>query len=124
MSDGSSQSYTAGLEPANIDERPFAALATRVECLKALDTGAAFDLVICGGGLTAAMTAHQLALEGIRVLVLESGYFGVRGVAMRNIFASTLARQPLDEVRRQVLGERATHLLALRLGAQVADERA
>ena len=99
MSDGSSQSYTAGLEPANIDERPFAALATRVECLKALDTGAAFDLVVCGGGLTAAMTAHQLALEGIRVLVLESGYFGVRGVAMRNIFASTLARQPLDLAR-------------------------
>lgn len=99
MTGADSLGYTAGLEPENTDERPFAALPSRADCLKALESGAAFDLVICGGGLSAAMTAHQLALEGIRVLVLETGFFGVRGVSMRNAFTSTLARQPLELVR-------------------------
>ena len=43
---------------------------------KAIEEQKSFDLVVCGGGLTAAMTAHQLALEGVKVLVLETGFFG------------------------------------------------
>lgn len=116
MTTESSIGYTAGLEPENIDERPFAALPSRSECLRALEDGAAFDLIVCGGGLTAAMTAHQLALEGIRVLVLETGYFGVRGVAMRNVFANTLARQPLDFVR----GYRAVSQLSKTIAPHLA----
>lgn len=122
MSKASSTSYTAGLEPANLDERPFAALATRAECLNAIESGRAFDLVVCGGGLTAALTAQQLALEGIRVLVLESGYFGVRGVAMRNIFASTLARQPLDLLRGYRAVSKLSRTVAPHLASVVTAE--
>ena len=91
--------YSGALEPANVDTRPFAALPNRAECLRAVEERKSFDLVICGGGLTAAMAAHQLALEGIRVLVLETGYFGVRGVSWRTTFAATLARHPLNVLK-------------------------
>lgn len=99
MTSGLFSQYTAGLQPANADERPFAALMARQECIAALGERKAFDLVVCGGGLTAAMAAHQLALEGLRVLVLETGFFGGRGLSWRHSFARSLATSPLDVVR-------------------------
>jgi glycine/D-amino acid oxidase-like deaminating enzyme len=99
MSSESVSFYSQELEPVNVDERPFSALPNRRECLKAIAEQKSFDLVVCGGGLTAAMTAHQLALEGVRVLVLETGFFGSRGVSWRTTFATTLARAPLDLLR-------------------------
>jgi len=56
--------------------RPFSTLPTRRECLDRLHNARGFDLVVLGGGLTGAVTAHQAALVGINVLVLHSSYFG------------------------------------------------
>lgn len=54
----------------------FPNLPSRVECFQRVAQAKGYDLVVLGGGLTGAVTAHQASLLGIRVLVLHESYFG------------------------------------------------
>lgn len=57
-------------------EQLFANLPSRAECMQRVAQAKGYDLVVLGGGLTGAVTAHQASLLGMRVLVLHESYFG------------------------------------------------
>jgi hypothetical protein len=68
--------YSGADAESGADEKPFPNLPDRTDCWRRVAEARGYDLVIMGGGLTAAVTAHQAALLGIRVLVLHESYFG------------------------------------------------
>jgi hypothetical protein len=75
-------------------EQLFPNLPDRAQCFQRVAQSKGYDLVILGGGLTGAVTAHQASLLGIRVLVLHESYFGSTAqkwsVGYRNLFRSPL----------------------------------
>lgn len=85
-------------ESEEADESPFALLPKRAQCVETLVTNPNFDLLILGGGLTGALVAHQAALQGIRVLLLESKYCGSHALSWDHRISHLLRVAP-----RQVL---------------------
>ena len=115
--------YTSELgEQPNLDSRPFSTLTSRAGCLEQLGENRNFDLVILGGGLTAALTAHQLALRGIRVLVLEARYFGAHGVAWRNSLSGAVRTKPLDIMRGLASLRAFSHTIAPHLSSLTSPD--
>lgn len=91
--------YQRDLEPANTDDGPFAALLSREAVLAQLCEPRPFDLVVLGGGCMGALAARDAALHGLRVLVLETGFFGERSERWRDSFLRAL-RQPTPAIVR------------------------
>lgn len=90
------------------DETPFALLPKRAQCIEALVADPNFDLLILGGGLTGALVAHQAALQGIRVLLLDSQYFGSRALSWDHRVSHLLRGSPRQALKgRKVLRELA-----------------
>ena len=54
---------------------PFSHLPTRSEILSLLEKNTPIDVIIIGSDLTSALTAHLLAINGIRVLLVAPGRF-------------------------------------------------
>jgi hypothetical protein len=101
------------------DAVPFAALPTRNDVLNGIGENRNFDLLILGGGLTGALIAHEATLQGIRVLLLERGYFGVDALSWDVRIAHQLRSDPMGLIRarrtlKEVTTQRAPHL-ALRM---------
>lgn len=99
------------------DALPFAALATRSDVLKGIKATRNFDLLILGGGLTGALIAHEATLQGIRVLLLERGYFGVDALSWDVRIAHQFRSNPRSLIRarralKEVATERAPHLVS------------
>jgi hypothetical protein len=107
-----------GLEAQRKDaERPFAALPTRAEVLSSITTDRNVDLLILGGGLTAALVAHQATLRGIKVLALTASFFGDRALSWKPRIAHLLRTRPLEVLRgrstlRVLEKEIAPHLIS------------
>lgn len=80
-------------------EAPFAALPTREDLLKALGENQNFDLLVLGGGLTGALVAHQAALQDIKVLLLDSDFFGASSISWRHRIAKSLRSRPMEALR-------------------------
>ena len=77
-------------------QAPFSALPTREGALRALNDNSNFDLLILGGGLTGALVAHQAALQDVRVLLIDSDWFGARSISWCHRIAKMLRAQPLE----------------------------
>ncbi len=75
-------------------EQIFPNLPDRAQCFQRVAQSKGYDLVILGGGLTGAVTAHQASLLGIRALVLHESYFGSTAqkwsVGYRDLFRAPL----------------------------------
>jgi len=108
-----------GINPSDVvdDTAPFVTLTTRTQVLEKLANNQNFDLLILGGGLTGSLVAHEAALQGIRVLLLEQGYFGADALAWNVRISRQLRAAPRELFRaRQALkmlsSQRAPHLVA------------
>jgi hypothetical protein len=91
--------YDLASDASRSQEAPFAALPTREDILKELGDRSSFDLLILGGGLTGALVAHQASLQDIKVLLLDSDYFGASSISWRHRIAKTLRSRPVDALR-------------------------
>lgn len=96
---------------ANVDdEAPFSAVSSRTEALERVRESRNFDLLILGGGLTGALVAHEASLQGIKVLLLECGYFGSDAVSWDVRISHQLRSSPVGLFRAAgVLKALATH---------------
>lgn len=99
------------------DTVPFATLATRTQVLQKLADKRNFDLLILGGGLTGSLVAHEAALQGIRVLLLEQGYFGADALAWNVRISRKLRACPRELFRawqtfKMLSSQRAPHLVS------------
>lgn len=99
------------------DSVPFATLPTRVQVLQRIIENRNFDLLILGGGLTGAVLAHEAALRGISVLLLEREYLGRDALSWDLRIAHQLRKKPSELLRARaalqgLIGERAQHLTA------------
>jgi hypothetical protein len=106
---------------ANVaDSDPFSALPTRAQSLKTLEQGGVFDLVVLGGGLLGAAVAHEAALHGVKVLLLERGFFGGDALSWDVRIAHFLRMRPRELFRApqaltMLADIRAPHLVSARL---------
>ena len=98
--------YQRDLAPANTDDGPFATLLSREAALAQLSEPRAFDLVVIGGGCMGALAARDAALHGLRVLILETGFFGERSERWRDSFLRAL-RQPAPAIVRAAFALKA-----------------
>ncbi len=75
-------------------ERLFANLSDRAQCFERVAQAKGYDLVVLGGGLTGAVTAHQASLLGMRVLMLHESFFGstaqLWSIGYRDLFRAPL----------------------------------
>ncbi len=108
-----------GLESGEVldDNVPFVNLATRPQVLARIQENRNFDLLILGGGFTGALVAHEAALQGIKVLLLEQGSFGADALSWEIRLAQQLRSNPRELFRaRSALNtlkrERAPHLVS------------
>jgi hypothetical protein len=97
------------------DSEPFINLPTRHEQLKKLSENINFDLLILGGGLSGVVLAHEAALQGIKVLCLESGFFASDALSWDARLARQLRNKPLGvlaaaKVIKKVANDIAPHL--------------
>lgn len=112
--------YTSGEDAAQKNERPFASLVSRADALRLMGEEEKFDLVVVGGGLTGVTVARDATLQGCRVLLLESGYFGERGSAWRESIAQMMWANPWRLIRtirslKAVTDQFAPHLVTFRV---------
>ena len=106
--------YATELEPSNTDDRPFATLLNRDAIFKKLGARTSLDVLVIGGGGVGALVARDAALRGLRVLVVERGFFGDRAERWRGRFSlavrSEVARMLGSALRirslsRRILGD-------------------
>lgn len=106
--------YQEGTSPVNVDEGPFATLPSRRAILESLQEVPEVDAVIVGGGSAGALIARDAALRGLRVALIERGFFGDRAAPWRGSFlqaarerlsALLLSGWELRGVSRRVLGD-------------------
>lgn len=103
--------------PPAEETAPFSVVPRRADNLASLRENPNVDLLILGGGLTGALVAHQAALQGVRVLVLERRYCGDRALSWDHRIAQLLRVAPrhflLGRSQWKVLAESvAPHLVA------------
>jgi hypothetical protein len=99
------------------DSVPFVTLPTRTRLLQRLEENRNFDLLILGGGLMGALLAHEAALGGIKVLLLERGYFGQGALNWDVRIARQMRKGPLELLRARnslkiITKQRAPHLIS------------
>jgi hypothetical protein len=106
--------YPTELEPSNTDDGPFATLLNRDAIFKKLGARTSLDVLVIGGGGVGALVARDAALRGLRVLVVERGFFGDRAERWRGRFSlavrSEVARMLGSALRirslsRRILGD-------------------
>lgn len=117
MSDQMASLYEVDIEEGMNDGAPYATLPTRAQCLHAIKERGAFDLLVLGGGLTGATVAHEAALQGISVLLLEPRFFGIDALSWDVRIAYYLRVRPLEVFRSssafKILSRtRAPHLIS------------
>jgi hypothetical protein len=99
------------------DSVPFVTLTTRPQVLARIKENRNFDLLILGGGLTGAVLAHEAALQGIKVLLLERGSFGADALSWDVRIMQQLRSNPRELFRaraalRSIATERAPHVVS------------
>ncbi len=134
MSDQMASLYEIDIEEGVNDGAPYSALATRAASLRALKERNVVDLLVLGGGLTGATVAHEAALQGISVLLLESRFFGIDALSWDVRLAYYLRVRPCEVLRSKsafafLSRSRSPHLISAlptdshknsRLGAALA----
>jgi hypothetical protein len=113
--------YALDSHPKNGDA-PFATLATRAESLSALPTGRNFDLLILGGGVTAAVVAHQAALREIKVLVLHPSFFGDRALSWKPRISHLQRTRPMEVLRGRATLQGLEKIVAPHLVANAPED--
>jgi hypothetical protein len=116
MSDQMLSLYELHIKDGVNDGDPFSTLPSRRDILEQLGERKAFDLLVLGGGLTGALVAHEAALQGISVLLLEEQFFGADALSWDVRIAQTLRMRPWELLRskrafRIIASERAAHLV-------------
>jgi hypothetical protein len=109
--------YESELPPSVSDADPFSTLPTRDQNLRNLAQSNAYDLLVLGGGLLGATVAHEAALHGIKVVLLEGAFFGIDALSWDVRIAHTLRSRPWELFRaRRALSmladSRAPHLVS------------
>jgi hypothetical protein len=109
--------YGVGVDEQLDDSVPFVNLPSREQVLQRIGENKNFDLLIFGGGLTGAVLAHEAALKGIKVLLLERGYFGADALSWGVRIAAQMRSSPACLLRarttfKDLAGQRAPHLIA------------
>lgn len=99
------------------NEAPFSRIATRSEQVQKLQVQKNFDIILYGAGLTNALIAHEAALHGFSVLMLDSKSVASGAVSwdfhsILNLFNAPLnvlrARRVIHQLRKGI----APHLIA------------
>ncbi len=109
--------YGIGVNEQLDDSVTFVNLPSREQILNRIVENKNFDLLILGGGLTGAVLAHEAALKGIKVLLLERGYFGADALSWDLRIAAQMRRSPACLLRaraafKALISQRAPHLIA------------
>lgn len=91
--------YTGEGERPHGEEGPFGSLLSRDQAFRIMESGARFDLVIFGCGLSGVAVAREAALEGAQVLLIDPGYPGAYGCAWRESIVREMHRSPWSSVR-------------------------
>ena len=91
--------YTGEGERPHGEEGPFDSLLSRNEAFRIMESGARFDLVVFGCGLSGVAIAREAALEGAQVLVIDPSYPGANACAWRESIVRELRRSPWSLVR-------------------------
>jgi hypothetical protein len=117
MSDQMASLYEVDIEEGVNDGAPYATLPNRAQCLSALKERNVFDLLVIGGGLTGVTVAHEAALQGISVLLLEPSFFGLDAVSWDVRLSYSLRLRPHEVIQSRsalkMLGRtRAPHLVS------------
>lgn len=99
MSDSLLSLYDENKELPPEQPMPYAHLLTRAQIFKEIASQPRYDVVVIGGGLSNLLVARDAALQGARVVVIEPGYFGQRGVAWGAQFMRALYTRPGDLIR-------------------------
>lgn len=99
------------------DSLPFVNLANRSQIFLRIKEDKNFDLLVLGGGLAGALIAHEAALQGINVLLLESGSFGADALSWDIRIAQQLRSNPRELLRaraplQSLKTYRAPHLVS------------
>jgi len=117
------------------DEGPFSALTSRAESLRIMESGARFDLIVFGCGLSGVAVAREAALKGAQVLLIDPAYPGANSSSWRDSIVRELRGAPWSLVRsaralRHAVVSLAPHLAIARrcdlsvsrgLGARLAS---
>jgi hypothetical protein len=116
MSDQMLSLYELHVKNGVNDGDPFSTLQTRRSIVEGFGEVKAFDLLVLGGGLTGALVAHEAALQGISVLLLEEKFFGVDALSWDVRIAQMVRARPWQLLRsrnalRLLSRCRAPHLL-------------
>lgn len=103
-------------DTASSDDTPFSRIPTRSEQLKKLQAQKSFDIILYGAGLTNALIAHEAALHGFSVLMLDSKSIASEALSwdfhsILNLFNSPLnlvrARRVMHQLKKRI----APHLV-------------
>ncbi len=127
--------YTGEGERPHGEEGPFGSLLSRDQAFRIMESGARFDLVIFGCGLSGVAVAREAALEGAQVLLIDPGYPGAHACAWRESLVREMHGSPWSLLRssralRHTVRSLAPHLAVARrcdlslcrgLGARLAS---
>jgi hypothetical protein len=121
MSDQMLSLYELHIKDGVNEGDPFSTLPTRRSILDGFNDNKAFDLLVLGGGLTGALVAHEAALQGVSVLLLEEKFFGVDALSWDVRIAQMVRMRPWQLLRSkgalQLLSRsRAPHLVSNLIG--------
>ncbi len=99
------------------DDAPFSRISTRSEQIQRLQSQKSFDIILYGAGLTNALIAHEAALHGFSVLMLDTESIGSNALSWDLHSILNLFNAPLNIVRaRRVMHQLkkgiAPHLVA------------
>jgi hypothetical protein len=85
------------------DKDIFSRIPTREHNIEKLSSGRAFDIILFGGGLTNALVAHEAAVRGFSVLLLDSKRIGVNALPWDFRIFENLVDAPLNVLRAKRL---------------------
>lgn len=91
--------YTGEGERPHGEEGPFGSLLSRDQAFRIMESGARFDLVVFGCGLSGVAVAREAALEGAQVLLIDPGYPGAHACSWRESIIREMCRSPWSLVR-------------------------